>query len=104
MIAGLSGADHRRMSERFLKGRLTVLMITAFVDMMGFVIVLPLLPFYASKLGGSATVVGGLLFGLVEVFAQSIPGSGSVYANAIAFGLLVLVLVTRPQGLLGRRP
>jgi branched-chain amino acid transport system permease protein len=51
-----------------------------------------------------ATVVGGLLFGLVEVFAQSIPGSGSVYANAIAFGLLVLVLVTRPQGLLGRRP
>ena len=52
----------------------------------------------------SATVVGGLLFGLVEVFAQSIPGSGSVYANAIAFGLLVLVLVTRPQGLLGRRP
>jgi branched-chain amino acid transport system permease protein len=52
----------------------------------------------------SATVVGGLLFGLLEVFAQSIPGSGSVYANAIAFGLLVLVLVTRPQGLLGRRP
>jgi branched-chain amino acid transport system permease protein len=51
-----------------------------------------------------ATVIGGLLFGLVEVFAQSIPGSGSVYANAIAFGLLVLVLVTRPQGLLGRRP
>ena len=52
----------------------------------------------------SATVVGGLLFGLIEVFAQSIPGSGSVYANAIAFGLLVLVLVTRPQGLMGRRP
>ena len=41
---------------------------------------------------------------LIEVFAQSIPGSGSVYANAIAFGLLVLVLVTRPQGLMGRRP
>ena len=52
----------------------------------------------------SATVAGGLLFGLIEVFAQSIPGSGSIYANAIAFGLLVLVLVTRPQGLLGRRP
>jgi branched-chain amino acid transport system permease protein len=50
----------------------------------------------------SATVAGGLLFGLVEVFGQSIPGSGSVYANAIAFGLLVLVLVLRPQGLMGR--
>ena len=50
----------------------------------------------------SATVVGGLAFGLVEAFGQSIPGSGSVFANAIAFGLMVLVLVTRPQGLLGR--
>ena len=50
----------------------------------------------------SATVVGGLAFGLVEAFGQSIPGSGSVFANAIAFGLLVIVLVTRPQGLLGR--
>ena len=50
----------------------------------------------------SATVVGGLAFGLVEVFGQSLPGSGSVFTNAIAFGLLVLVLMTRPQGLLGR--
>jgi branched-chain amino acid transport system permease protein len=50
----------------------------------------------------SATVVGGLAFGLVEAFGQSIPGSGSVFANAIAFGLLVIVLVTRPQGLMGR--
>jgi len=50
----------------------------------------------------SATVVGGLAFGLVEAFGQSIPVSGSVFANAIAFGLMVLVLVTRPQGLMGR--
>jgi branched-chain amino acid transport system permease protein len=50
----------------------------------------------------SATVVGGLAFGLVEAFGQSIPGVGSVFANAIAFGLMVLVLVTRPQGLMGR--
>jgi branched-chain amino acid transport system permease protein len=50
----------------------------------------------------SATVVGGLAFGLIEAFGQSIPGSGSVFANAIAFGLMVIVLVTRPQGLLGR--
>jgi len=50
----------------------------------------------------SATVVGGLAFGLIEAFGQSIPGSGSVFANAIAFGVMVLVLVTRPQGLMGR--
>ena len=46
--------------------------------------------------------VGRFVFGLVEAFGQSIPGSGSVFANAIAFGLMVLVLVTRPQGLMGR--
>jgi branched-chain amino acid transport system permease protein len=50
----------------------------------------------------SATVVGGLAFGLVEAFGQSLPGSGSVFANAIAFGLMVIVLLTRPQGLMGR--
>ncbi len=50
----------------------------------------------------SATVVGGLLFGLIEVLAQSTPYLGAGYANAIAFAVLVLVLVLRPQGLLGR--
>ena len=33
-----------------MKGKLTVLMITAFVDMLGFAMVIPLLPFYATKL------------------------------------------------------
>jgi branched-chain amino acid transport system permease protein len=50
----------------------------------------------------SATVAGGLAFGLIEVLGQSAPGLGSGYANAIAFVVLVLVLVVRPRGLLGR--
>ena len=51
----------------------------------------------------SATVVGGILFGLIEVMAQTqVPGLGAGWANAIAFAILVLVLVIRPQGLLGR--
>lgn len=50
----------------------------------------------------SATVVGGLLFGLIEVLAQSAPHIGAGYANAIAFAILVVVLALRPQGLLGR--
>lgn len=50
----------------------------------------------------SATVVGGLLFGIIEVYAQSLPFLSSGYADAIAFGVLVIVLLTRPQGLLGR--
>ncbi len=51
----------------------------------------------------SATVVGGLLFGLIEVLAQTqVPGLGAGWANAIAFAILVLVLTVRPQGLIGR--
>jgi branched-chain amino acid transport system permease protein len=50
----------------------------------------------------SATVAGGLAFGLIEVLGQNAPGLGSGYANAIAFVVLVVVLVVRPRGLLGR--
>jgi branched-chain amino acid transport system permease protein len=50
----------------------------------------------------SATVAGGLLFGLIEVFGQAAPGLGAGYANAIAFTVLVVVLAVRPRGLLGR--
>ena len=44
-----------------MKGKLTVLMITAFVDMLGLAMIIPLLPFYATKMGASATVVGVLI-------------------------------------------
>ena len=51
----------------------------------------------------SATVIGGLIFGLIQVLAQTmLPGLGAGWTNAIAFAVLVLVLVFRPQGLLGR--
>jgi MFS family permease len=42
-------------------GKLAVLMITAFVDMVGLLMVLPLLPFYAVELGGSGLAVGVLV-------------------------------------------
>jgi multidrug resistance protein len=38
-----------------------VLMATAFVDMIGFLMVLPLLPFYTERLGGSPATVGALV-------------------------------------------
>ncbi len=41
--------------------RLSVLMGTVFVDMVGFFVVLPLLPFYAERLGGDASIVGALV-------------------------------------------
>ncbi len=41
--------------------RLLVLFITAFVDMVGLAMIVPLLPFYATEFGASATVVGLLV-------------------------------------------
>jgi multidrug resistance protein len=41
--------------------KLIVLFITAFVDMVGFVIVLPLLPYYAKAFGANALLVGVLI-------------------------------------------
>jgi branched-chain amino acid transport system permease protein len=45
-------------------------------------------------------VLGGLLIGLVEAF---VPGEYSGYKDAVAFGILFIMLLVRPQGLLGRR-
>jgi MFS family permease len=41
--------------------RLLVLFVTAFVDMVGLTMIIPLLPFYATELGASATEVGVLV-------------------------------------------
>jgi branched-chain amino acid transport system permease protein len=46
-------------------------------------------------------MVGGVLLGLVEVL--SVAYLSSDLRDAIAFGLLFLILVARPQGLFGRR-
>ena len=42
-------------------GKLVVLMITAFIDMAGVLMVLPLLPFYAKSMGAGGFVVGALV-------------------------------------------
>ena len=46
-------------------------------------------------------VVGGLVLGLVESFTATY--LGPTYPSAISFGLLVLILIVRPTGLVGRR-
>jgi len=45
-------------------------------------------------------VLGGLVIGLAEAF---VPGEFSAFKDAIAFGILFIMLLVRPQGLLGRR-
>jgi branched-chain amino acid transport system permease protein len=70
---------------------------------MGFDLLLPL--FAAAILGGIGSplgaVLGGLLLGLAESLA--VPLVGADYRAAVAFVVLILVLLMRPQGLLGRR-
>jgi branched-chain amino acid transport system permease protein len=63
-----------------------------------------LFSFVAAVLGGlgnmSGALYGGLLLGLVEAWGgQLLPGT---LVNAVAFGILVIVLAVRPQGLAGR--
>lgn len=53
--------------EKSTLRQLSVLMATVFVDMVGFLIVHPLLPFYAESLGASATMIGLL----VAIFAAA---------------------------------
>jgi len=59
-----------------MKGKLTVLMITAFVDMLGLAMIIPLLPFYATKMGASATIVGVLIaaFSIAQLASAPIWG------------------------------
>ncbi|MGO1974336.1 MAG: branched-chain amino acid ABC transporter permease [Propionibacteriaceae bacterium] len=66
--------------------------------------------FAAAVLGGigniNGAVVGGLLLGVVEAMATAfIPGTfgGSAWKDVWAFIILILVLVFRPQGLMGAR-
>ncbi|HJP85057.1 MAG TPA: MFS transporter [Gemmatimonadaceae bacterium] len=77
-----------------MKGKLTVLMITAFVDMLGLAMIIPLLPFYATKMGASATVVGVLIAAFSIAQLASAPLWGRVsdrYGRrpALLAGLLI---------------
>ena len=60
--------------------------------------------FIVCVLGGLGSVpgalVGGLVYGIVETFASQYIGTG--YADAVALLVLLLVLVFRPTGLLGK--
>jgi branched-chain amino acid transport system permease protein len=47
-------------------------------------------------------IVGGLVLGVLEFEATWF--LGSTYRDIIAFGILFLILVFRPQGFLGERP
>jgi branched-chain amino acid transport system permease protein len=61
--------------------------------------------FVAAVIGGIGNIpgamVGGLLLGLSEQFVAGYVST--TFRDAIAFGLLIFILLVRPSGLLGRR-
>jgi branched-chain amino acid transport system permease protein len=71
---------------------------------MGFVIGLK--AFTAAVMGGIGSIpgamLGGLLLGLLEAFGTQIPFIGSEWKDVFTFAILILLLVFKPTGLLGR--
>jgi branched-chain amino acid transport system permease protein len=70
---------------------------------------LGLIAFTAAVLGGignlPGAVLGAVLIGLVQAFNEGLAWAspGSAWTTTIVFGILILILVFRPQGLLGER-
>ena len=62
--------------------------------------------FTASVIGGIGSspgaMIGGILLGVVEKVCQSIPALSS-YTTAVEFALLIIILLVRPIGLLGKK-
>ena len=46
-------------------------------------------------------IIGGLLYGIAENFAKAV--LGGIWGDAVAFSLLIIVLIVRPKGLFGER-
>ena len=66
------------MAQSKALGRLTALIITAFVDMVGLLMILPLMPFYARTLGASALMVALLMSSFTAAQLLSAPFWGRV--------------------------
>jgi branched-chain amino acid transport system permease protein len=70
---------------------------------------LGLFAFTAAVLGGignlAGAVLGAVLIGLIQAFNEGLPWHtpGPAWTQSIVFGILILILVFRPQGLLGEQ-
>ncbi len=62
--------------------------------------------FTAAVIGGIGSipgaVLGGILMGIVEAFAQTVPEIAP-YTVAIEFSILIVILLVRPSGILGKK-
>src|SRR5712692_4825344 len=82
---------------RKIPAKLFTLMATAFVDMVGLLMIIPLLPFYVKELGGSGIDVLGLHFGIGSI-------SGFIIASFTIAQLLSAPMWGRFSDRVRRRP
>ncbi|MGP4019837.1 branched-chain amino acid ABC transporter permease [Saccharopolyspora sp. 5N708] len=66
-----------------------------------------LIAFTAAVLGGigniTGAVLGGVLIGLIQAFNDGLPfGLGQQWSQSVVFAILILLMVFKPEGLLGR--
>jgi branched-chain amino acid transport system permease protein len=109
-LAGLAGVEVRRVIRAvWLLGAglaaiagVTAGLLVQIRPQMGLDLLLPL--FAAAILGGIGSVPGAMLAGLIVGLAEAVAvqAIGAEWRAAIAFAILVLVLLFRPQGLFGR--
>ncbi len=61
--------------------------------------------FSAAVIGGIGSIpgamIGGILMGLIETYCDAVPGLSS-FTMAVEFAILVVILLVRPSGLLGK--
>ncbi len=111
-MTSLMGIDvNRIIALTFLLGSLLagaggVLWAMKYPQVNPFMGILPgLKAFIAAVLGGignvSGAVLGGLLLGLLEIMIVALFPSWAGYRDAVAFVLLIILLLARPTGLLG---
>src|SRR5436309_2101677 len=82
---------------RKIPAKLFTLMATAFVDMVGLLMIIPLLPFYVKTLGGAGIDILGLHFGIGSI-------SGFIVASFTIAQLISAPMWGRFSDRVGRRP
>ncbi len=82
---------------RKIPAKLFTLMATAFVDMLGLLMIIPLLPFYVKELGGSGIDALGLHFGIGSI-------AGFIVASFTVAQLISAPMWGRFSDRVGRRP
>ena len=82
---------------RKIPAKLFTLMATAFVDMLGLLMIIPLLPFYVQTFGGSGIDVLGIHFGIGTIV-------GFIIASFTVAQLLSAPMWGRFSDRVGRRP